>query len=461
MKIGRGDGASIRIVDRTVSRLHARITIGPDGPLLDDAGFRFGTLLSGSLLTAPTPLHEGARIRMGDAVIRVESDQPPRATAPDLPAEAGETIVVPVDATLLGLRPAATVDRSLKPRVRSGWALKRLGVEEGEMRFVLRDLRGGTFLQMNSEDAALFELVDGEHTVAELLQQAERTIGPSGPARFTGLIAELADRGLLGGVGSSQPSPNRMSRFAQVFKPQEHAVGWVGDCFEQEYAHWGRVFCRPLAATFLALLGVAGFGAFMYIVGARYGTPFVVASRLLLGGLVFILGRFALVAAHETAHGLALTHYGRRAVRAGLRVVLIFPFAFGVYVGAYFNLNPFLDRDGHNIMVDVLGEPRLLGRARRQLAQKLSGSKADEEVSPVLARYAITGLIWTTVGAVWMVIFSTRYFRELEKLAPHGLVLTIFIIFWALLLVPVAAQLGLPIWRRIRFGTAEVNRVVR
>ena len=33
-------------------------------------------------------------------------------------------------------------------------------------------------------------------------------------------------------------------------------------------------------------------------------TPFVVASKVGLGGLVFLLGRFVVVAVHELAHGL-------------------------------------------------------------------------------------------------------------------------------------------------------------
>jgi putative peptide zinc metalloprotease protein len=512
--IGRGEEADVRIPDRTVSRVHAKITVGPDGPLLEDAGSRFGTQLGGSLLTRATPLRAGAEIRLGDVTITIERDVGRPDAVHDLPREAGETLVVPVDATLLGLRPASPNEGSLQPRVRSGWALKRLEAEEGGQRFLLRDLRGGAFMRMDASDAALFELIDGKRTVLELLQAAERTVGPAGPARLACLIADLSERGLLANVGARQVSPQPTSRLAQILKPHERSVESVGDYFERAYRRWGRLLFAPLAATTLALLALAGFGTFMYIVGARYGTPFVVANRLVIGGAVFILGRLALVVVHEVAHGIALTHYGRRAVRGGLRLILIFPFAFvdtsesyfesrshrivisaagpasdltmgavlslacaaaprgslrdvffqlafGAYVGAFFNLNPFLDRDGYNILVDFLREPRLRQRARVQLAQKLSGARRDEQMSPVLARYAIAGLIWTTLGAAAMIIFSTRYYHQVEALAPRGLIVTVFIVFCLLLLLPVLAQLGLPIWRRLRYGTAEVNRVIR
>ncbi len=202
----------MRIDDRTVSRMHARITSGIEGPLIEDAGSSYGTQPSGGPLTEPTLLHAGVTIRLGDVAIRVESDVPSDAHASTeatprgrgLASGAGETIVMPLDATLLGLRPAAAhgpaVDGALRPRVRSGWALKRLGAEEGEERFVLRDLRGGSFLRMEAKDAPLFKLLDGERSVTELLGEAELLEGPDGPGRLAQLIADLADRGLLEGI---------------------------------------------------------------------------------------------------------------------------------------------------------------------------------------------------------------------------------------------------------------------
>ena len=62
-----------------------------------------------------------------------EAPAPARVDAPSVApvrehdAGPGETIVVPIDATLMGLRaapnPALSLDGRLRPRVRSGWAL--------------------------------------------------------------------------------------------------------------------------------------------------------------------------------------------------------------------------------------------------------------------------------------------------------------------------------------------------
>jgi putative peptide zinc metalloprotease protein len=296
-----------------------------------------------------------------------------------------------------------------------------------------------------------------------------------------------------------------------VFEPREWNFEWVGEWFERAYATWGRLWFSGLAATGLVLLSLAGLVTFSYLIGARYGTPLVVAHRLVLGGLVFIAGRFVLVALHESAHGMALAHYRRRTDRAGLRMVMIFPYAFvdtseayfeprghrivisaagpltdfacgaafaiacalspkgnvrdvlfqlafAGYVGAFFNANPFLDRDGYQILSDWLGQPRLRERARAQLSARLSGSGGDG--SSVLARYGVAGLVWSFVGVGFVLVLSLRYYDRLSALVPHDLVVAGFVGFFVLMLLPVVFALGAPLLRRARFGTAEVNRVI-
>ena len=85
LTIGRGEDANVRISDHTVSREHARVWVGPDGPLIEDAGSRFGTIVSGDRISGPTRLLPGAQIRVGDVYIAVESETP-RHTVPQPPA---------------------------------------------------------------------------------------------------------------------------------------------------------------------------------------------------------------------------------------------------------------------------------------------------------------------------------------------------------------------------------------
>ena len=78
---------------------------------------------------------------------------------------------------------------------------------------------------------------------------------------------------------------------------------------------------------------------------------------------------------------------------------IFFQLAFAAYVGAFFNLNPFIERDGYHMLVDWLREPGLRRRAREQFARRLSGEGARDD-SPVLARYSLWGLGWSVLAAV-------------------------------------------------------------
>jgi putative peptide zinc metalloprotease protein len=515
LTIGRGDDSAVRLDEPTVSRRHARIVLGPTGPVIEDAGSRFGVLVDGEKVAAPRLLVAGAQIQLGNVALYVERAAPSLSAAPVAPgADANATVVVPIGATRDGLRAApAPSDGSIRPRLRSGWALKRVADDPDDVRYVLRDLRTNAFLRMDEQDAQLLELLDGRRTIGELLAEATRLLGPAGPTRLARLIADCGDRGMLDGIAATPRAAVEPSLARRVLEPRERTFEWVGEWFERAYAGWGRLWFSPLAATGLILLSLAGLVTFSYLVGARYGTPLVVAHRLLLGGLVFIAGRFLLVTVHEAAHGLALSHYGRRTKRAGVRLIMIFPYAFvdtseayfeprphrivvsaagplsdfscgaafaiacalspkgnvrdvlfqlafAAYVGAFFNANPFLDRDGYQILSDWLGEPRLRERARAQLSARLSGSGRGSG-SSVLGRYGVAGLVWSMIGAGFVLVLSLRYYDRLSALAPHGLVVAGFVGFFVLLLMPVVFALGMPLLRRARFGSTEVNRVIR
>ena len=111
--------------------------------MIEDAGSRFGITVSGQPLSEPRRLLAGQEIRLGNVVLRVESAAAPRgaavASGPALAdpsaaiANPNATLVVPVGATEMGSAPAAVASRdgSLRPRLRSGWALKRLDDESG------------------------------------------------------------------------------------------------------------------------------------------------------------------------------------------------------------------------------------------------------------------------------------------------------------------------------------------
>jgi putative peptide zinc metalloprotease protein len=258
------------------------------------------------------------------------------------------------------------------------------------------------------------------------------------------------------------------------------------------------VFLKPVLAVLLAI-GAAGLAAFVYLVARRYGTPFVVARHVGIGAVIFVAGRLALVALHELAHGLTCASYGRRVARAGIKLVLIFPYAFvdtseawfesrgrriaisaagpisdfalggafalasllsgkgalrdiefqvalGAYLGALFNLSPMLDRDGYHILIDVVRQPNLRARARMWLAARLAGRPA--EGARALVIFAGATILWSVVSALFALAMTLRYYDVMLHFAPRELVWGLLGSFFMVLLIPLFVMAGAPLLQR-------------
>ena len=128
---------------------------------------------------------------------------------------------------------------------------------------------------------------------------------------------------------------------------------------------------------------------------------------------------------------------------------IFFQFAFAGYVGAFFNLNPFIERDGYHILVDVLREPGLRRRAREQFDRRLAGRGSSED-SPVLGRYAVWGLAWSAAAGAFAVVFSMRYLPLMEEVAPRPVVWTVLATLWVAFFTPVLFVVGKPLIDRVR-----------
>lgn len=496
--IGRADDNTIRLDDSSVSRHHARIVLRGDGAYIEDAGSSHGTFVDGRKVARPARLRDGARIQIGNKELRTERRRDE--------AEAGRTLIVRAGASLLvpavGPSQVEGAPRvGFRPRVHSGWALKRLEAGEGAQRYILKDLRGGDFVRMGEDEAEMFKLLDGSRTLHELISEAEQRFGTGGSGRLARLLADLGEKGFLEGVekeAGEQEAPK--SRLAKLLTPREFAIGGLGKFFERVYLKGGFVlFTRPGLITLAAIAGL-GLCAFAFLIFGRYGTPFVVAEKIGLGGLVFLFGRFFVVALHELAHGLTVASYGRRVQRAGLKLMLIFPFAFvdtsdawfeprkrrfaisaagpandlviggafalgalvsngtwrdiffqlgfAAYMGAFSNLNPLLDRDGYHMLVDLTGEPGLRRRAREHVAKKLSGKTSDEPQPKILSIYGSAALGWSLIAVAFVIILTTRYYGKLILLAPKEVVWSLFVSVYLLMFVPIFFMIGRPLLER-------------
>jgi putative peptide zinc metalloprotease protein len=478
--LGRHRSSTVQLSDPSVSRAHARVTGTADAPAIVDDGSSTGTWVDGVAVgRRPVELHDGAVLRLGDTEVAVERPRDDR--------DSGRTSVVPARATAMT---AAAVAGSDTPRLRPGYALKRLEAGEGPQRWVLQDLGSGAALRLDEEDVGLLRLLDGDRTMAAVLLAAEERLGPEGPARLATLLSTLVDRGFVAGVEPAATPPS--SGLRRLFAPRRLVWSGAADAIDALYRHGGWRLATDPALVAMAAIALAGPIALVVLLTGGLARPLVVADRVGLGGFVFLLGRGLVAAVHETAHGLALAACGRRVREAGLKLVFIFPYAYvdtsaawleprrrrivvsaagpasdlvlggafavaalasepgvvrdilyqlmvGAYLGAAYNLNPFIERDGYQVLVDVLREPGLRARAREAFAGRLRG---DREVPAVLWQYGTLGVVWSVVSAALVISVSLRTAQTLRPAMPDSAVGAGLLLTWTLLLAPIALLIG-------------------
>jgi len=79
--LGRGPDSVLWIDDDTVSRRHARISVGKASATLEDLGSHNGTFLWGRRLDSPASLRDGDKIRLGSLEVRYRASASSESTA--------------------------------------------------------------------------------------------------------------------------------------------------------------------------------------------------------------------------------------------------------------------------------------------------------------------------------------------------------------------------------------------
>jgi DNA-binding winged helix-turn-helix (wHTH) protein len=78
--IGRGSEANVQLDHATVSRRHARLSVGPSGATLEDLGSKNGTTLDGKPVAEPRALRHGDRFACGQVLLTFSESRTDQAT---------------------------------------------------------------------------------------------------------------------------------------------------------------------------------------------------------------------------------------------------------------------------------------------------------------------------------------------------------------------------------------------
>jgi putative peptide zinc metalloprotease protein len=327
-------------------------------------------------------------------------------------------------------------------------------VEDEQTLTVIRSPRGA-YLRLTPPQRAVWRQMDGATSVAQLATQAFvqfKQLIPIGD-----LVATLRNEGFLTDPAAhvysnlnetlqANTAEGLRQRLWRFFTGKTWAIKNIDGAYATLYRSVGRfLFTTPFAILW-AFVSLAGLAAFVALL-ADPTTPQIITTGAVTTPLEFVVLWLALLLSfvlHESAHALAVKHYGRTLCSGGLMLYFGMPAAFvdtsdiwrsprrariivsaagpmadlligGVaallvffdmplastayklaftcYIAALFNLNPLLELDGYFILVDWLRLPDLRRRAlefvRGPLWRKFDRPPTIDHRPPMSAAFVV------------------------------------------------------------------------
>lgn len=198
--------------------------------------------------------------------------------------------------------------------------------------YVLKQPQTRTYLRLSEADYALWWLMDGQHSVKDLLFYCLKRYRSLPIGRLNSLIADLRNGRFLQDtptnlyeqlrttIAAYAPA-NRGRKLLDAFMDSEISRGGFDPAFTLLHRLFGWLYVWPVQMVLLLVILVGG----------------VAFSRLFLLGTYPLSGQggwsiFSIIAAnlviigiHEVAHGLTVKHYGRELNRCGALIYWGFP----------------------------------------------------------------------------------------------------------------------------------------
>ena len=396
-----------------------------------------------------------------------------------------------------------------RPKRRAGIEEAWLSSVRGAEYVMLRspDGRRGPvcYVRLSREEVELTRLMDGTRTMARLVAEFVRISGRLAPDQVRRVVADLAGNRMLEELPVDaflplqrlrrEPWPVRLGRGLFAFvQGRRVVVANIDPLVSFVYRAGGRLlFTRPVAVL-LAVIAVAGLGAFGWQWWAGEQSVFLTGHSYFTGAAVLLGLNVVALACHELGHGLATKRAGRRVTvggflvyfgipsvfvdtsdvwmagrRARLRTTAAgpatglvlagtsaivglldpalapwcFKLSFAWYVNALFNLNPFLALDGYYLLMDWLEIPNLRARGiawvTARLLRRPPRFRTLDREGRLVALYGMLSVGWLVIAA------NIAYRVWADRLA--GLTIGLWRQGWVarVLLFVVAAALAAPL----------------
>jgi putative peptide zinc metalloprotease protein len=392
-------------------------------------------------------------------------------------------------------------------------------VAEGDQAFTVIRSPRGNYLRLTDAQRDIWHAMDGTRTVAQLATQAFFQRGVLLPVGD--LTAALKAEGFLmdppvgmyhalGGALADRSPEGWGRRTLRFFSGKTWPIPRVDPLYGAIYRAGGRLLFTRAFAALAALLTIAGLVAFVLALASGAAAYQVISlnGSVALGLAALWTALLVSLILHESAHALAVKHYGRTIHGGGLMLyyglpaayvdtsdiwrsdrrariavsaagpaadllvgslaalaalalpgsplgALAFKLAFTSYASTLFNLNPLLELDGYFILVDLLRLPDLRRRSFAFIRGPLWRRLTTDDRRPTTAH----GTTSSVVGGRWSVV--ERLTREERIFAWYGLAAAVYTLFaigaaalfyWDQVLGPALALLAGDLGQRLLGG---------
>ena len=199
------------------------------------------------------------------------------------------------------------------------------------------DRGAGLYLRLEPEDVGLYELMNGERNIQDILVESLQRTGVFALDRLARLTAALSANGFFG-----EERPRVYERLAMrraLRDPITRAALLLRRLIVWDIARWsnadpairrlyrwgGRLAFTTLGATLIGLLCVAGLAAWISEIRGGRHALLTVDDSYTAGIVALLLLQVLSVSVHEAGHALAIVNSGRRVRRLGLAMYYFFP----------------------------------------------------------------------------------------------------------------------------------------
>jgi putative peptide zinc metalloprotease protein len=220
----------------------------------------------------------------------------------------------------------------MRPTRQLGYALKKFTTAQGEVYYVLKNLRQGSYLRLNENQYFLWNLMSGENTIQDIAVAYMTKYGSLDISILVDLLGKLETGNFLSVQQMNVYDQLRrnmsgrgigywLKQIGQTFLQREFPIRNMDRYITRVYQGGVKYLYSKPAQVMYILLSVTGLPVFIYLLASgQYSIVKGGTSSITLGVIGLYVARTVALIIHEGGHAFTCKHYGRDIRKSGAMI---------------------------------------------------------------------------------------------------------------------------------------------